>query len=569
MDLGARKTMKIPLEVSLLLAVFLSITLTHAQNSTSPTKPKEESKAPAYMFASDSRASVLAFKDALQAYYDDSQKNPQDKMAIQDDLEQLRFAASVRTATSMLNSGLKSLDLDSAFANVVTGLAQARPDKQVGAQAASTGSTSLVSKTGGASILAMAVDSGALTKSASGTTSTVSGNLEGIGSLLVGQAPISIDPNDKNRLRKIASDINLSATFALAQPSSQSTAATQPATGTSPPAGTQVSIPSSVGKLTGITAQFAIHNTFNPHSAAMKSRWEATKIQMIDAASLELKASSPVVRAFNCPACRKDWSDAITSFGQAAKDHSQSNLADAFNQFVEKITADANAFDANLDSEVVTAAKATTAYQNVAKTAVDNTLGNLFTLEYDYAKPMNQPETHDFKAVYGYATNSTTAINSLLTAGTGAKSLFTANADISIYGGTIPASAKYGRLHYGQVSAEFDTPILGTPPAKQAVFSLAGYWQYQPDPSVLNITQSDVAPGTSIPAPTQVLVGTAGSLWVTQAKITISNGKSGISVPIGVKWSNKSDLLTGNKVGAQIGISYDFSSLNSLFGGSN
>jgi len=49
----------------------------------------------------------------------------------------------------------------------------------------------------------------------------------------------------------------------------------------------------------------------------------------------------------------------------------------------------------------------------------------------------------------------------------------------------------------------------------------------------------------------------------------VINAKSGIKIPIGVKWANKTELLTGNKVGAQIGISYDFSSLSSLFGGNN
>ncbi|HYN15451.1 MAG TPA: hypothetical protein VES66_06650, partial [Terriglobales bacterium] len=75
-------------------------------------------------------------------------------------------------------------------------------------------------------------------------------------------------------------------------------------------------------------------------------------------------------------------------------------------------------------------------------------------------------------------------------------------------------------------------------------------------------------PGTTIPIPngTQEFVGTAGSLWVTQAKITI-NAKSGLNIPIGVKWSNKSDLLSGNKIGAQVGISYDFSSLSDLLRG--
>jgi hypothetical protein len=469
----------------------------------------------------------------------------------------------------MLNPGLQVFTMNSAFADVVSGLSQVRPDKQVAAQSGSAGSTSLVSKTGGASILAMAIDSGALTKSASGTTTTVSGNLEGIGSFLLGQAPISIDPEKNNLLRKVAGDVNLSATFALAQPSSQATTATQPATGTSPPAGTQVNIPSSVGKLTGITAQFAIHNPFDPHSAVMRSRWNASKTNLQTMAPALLRASSPVVRALNCTACQQDWVDAQTAFTKAAADKSQQELADAFDHYLDKLTAHAKAFDANFDSDVVAAVIATSVYQTAVKTAVNETRGNLCTLEYDYARPLNQPETHDFKLVYGYATSSTAAINSLLASNSGAKSLFTANADISIYGGAIPASAKYGRLHYGQVSAEFDTPILGTPPAKQAVFSLAGYWQYQPDASVLNISQSDVAPGTSIPAPTQVLVGTRGSLWVTQAKITISNGKSGISVPFGVKWSNKTDLLTGNKIGAQVGISYDFSSLNSLFGGSN
>jgi hypothetical protein len=286
-----------------------------------------------------------------------------------------------------------------------------------------------------------------------------------------------------------------------------------------------------------------------------------------------LQAESPVVRALDCTACQADWADAKAALTKAATDPGvtdearQQAVADAFDHYVTAVLADARQADPAFDTDFTNAVKATAAYQQINKKAVDSALGNLFTFEYDFGKPANQPETHDFKLVYGYAMTSASAISSLLTAGNGAKSLFTANADISIYGGPVPASGTYGRLHYGQVSAEFDRPIAGVPTGKQAVLSLAGYWQYQPSPSVLTITQSNVAPGTSIDAPTQVLVGTAGSLWVTQAKITIGNGKSGVSVPLGVKWSNKTDLLTGSKVGGQVGISYDFSSLSSLFGG--
>jgi hypothetical protein len=521
------------------------------------------------VFETDTRPTVKAFREALEIFYADSQNAATPASTLKQDLESLRFAANARTATTMLNSGLAVAIVTNAFSAAVNGV----PVQQLTSQAGSAGSTSLVSKSGGASILAMAIDAGALTNSVSGTTSTVSGNLEGIGSLLTGQSPISLDPNHQSWLRKAAGDVGLQATFALAQPTAQTTAATQPATGSSPPAGTQINVPSSVGKLTGITAQFTIHNPFNPHSSSFRANWTAAVPKLQIAVDTMLKADSPAVKALDCPACQQDWVDAEAALTKAASDHavpaaqSQQAVADAFDKYVSTVLAHAKAADTTFDADMVNAVKATAAFQQVEKQAVDSALGNLFTLEYDYAKPANQPETHDFKLVYGYAMTSASAINSLLTPGNGAKSLFTANADISFYGGALPASATYGRLHSGQISAEFDRPIAGTPGSKQAVFSLAGYWQYQPNPSVLTITQSDVAPGTAIPAPTQVLVGTAGSLWVTQAKITIGNGKSGVNVPIGVKWSNKTDLLSGSKVGGQIGISYDFSSLSSLFGG--
>ena len=179
----------------------------------------------------------------------------------------------------------------------------------------------------------------------------------------------------------------------------------------------------------------------------------------------------------------------------------------------------------------------------------------LLTFEYAFNRPQNQPETHDFRLILGYTPKN-------------AIGLLSVNAAASIYGSTIPAGAKYGRLHAGQVSVEYDRPLTLKSNPNQATFSVAAYWQYQPDPSVLNITADNLVPGTTIQLPqnAQVLLGTPGSLWVTQAKITV-NGKSGIKIPIGVSWSNKTDLLASSKVGAQVGISYDFSSLSSLFGG--
>jgi hypothetical protein len=193
-------------------------------------------------------------------------------------------------------------------------------------------------------------------------------------------------------------------------------------------------------------------------------------------------------------------------------------------------------------------------YRQAWLAALDRAVGDLLTFEYNYNRPANQPMTHDVKVIYGY---------NFQTMG-----MVTLNGALSLYGGAIPAGAKYGRVHYGQVSAEYDRTLSGKDKPLQTQLSLAGYWQYQPNPAVLNIPAGTVAPGTTIPLPngTQEFVGTAGSLWVTQFKITIK-GSGGINIPIGVSWSNKTDLLQASKFGAQVGISYNFSSLAGLFSG--
>src|SRR5258706_668338 len=52
------------------------------------------------------------------------------------------------------------------------------------------------------------------------------------------------------------------------------------------------------------------------------------------------------------------------------------------------------------------------------------------------------------------------------------------------------------------------------------------------------------------------------------SKITIK-GSGGITIPVAVSWSNKTDLLQGNKLGGPIGINDNFSSLAGRFRGSH
>ena len=127
----------------------------------------------------------------------------------------------------------------------------------------------------------------------------------------------------------------------------------------------------------------------------------------------------------------------------------------------------------------------------------------------------------------------------------------------------------YGRVQSYQFSGEYDQPI-GPKTAPRAVLSLAGYGQYQYNPTVLNISSGNLAPGTNITLPdnAQVLLGTAGWLGVTQAKVVFYVGK-GLTIPVAFKWSSKTDLLPQNNWKGQFGVTYDFSALSSMLSGKN
>lgn len=446
-------------------------------------------------------------------------------------IQQLRNAA-VANATARLK-------------NAVSATTQNRPDQQTTAGEAVNAATSLVQKAAGPELLSLALESGALTQSTVGNTATLSGNIEGAFYSLVGLDPVCFV--QCGAMRNILGSISASASFTLDQNSTTTTTETEPANGGIPPAGTAVTVPSNVGKLSGITAKFRLLNKFDPHSSTFRNNWNAAVQQNTDYVPLAnslMQSNGKISRAIFLAEDdgllgegEKLISDVLTQ---------PQSLAADYDSYATNTYDSAKLDNQDLATYLRNYSQLTASWQNIRAQGI----GTLATIQYAYSRPSNQPETHTITGILSYAPKNSTA-NGLLTANFGA----------SIYGGTIPAGAKYGRLQYGLASAEFDR-IIASPTATGPInLNLAGYWQYQPDPSVLNITQANVGSGISILVPTQVLVGTAGSLWVAQAQLQYKNS-SGLSIPFGVKWSNKTELLTGNKVGAQIGISYDFSFLS-------
>jgi len=472
-----------------------------------------------------------------------------------------RFASLVASKVAIENA-VSSLP-QQPDAGVLSGVNQNRPDQQLSPNSSASGSTSLVEKAGGPAILGFALESGALTRSVNGNTATLTGDADGLLRALTGRQVLCFDCGEALGT-PILRDISLSASFLIDQQSTASAAVTGAANSSTPSSISSILIPKSVGKFSSFTSRYQIWNPYDPRSPKFLSAWNfavQNAHDKIESASKAFQQDLQKLLVKSPLSIDDKLQTMLANYAKIFFDDADAGDLSKFRQdFLDLYNGTLDAWkrdDPEFNQKVAGLNVSLAQYRSLWKQILDQAKGQpLFTVEYSFNRPVSQPETHDFRLVYGYTPST----------GVG---LLSVNAAISIYGSSIPSGAKYGRLRDGQVSAEYDRPITLSGDSNRATVSLAGYWQYQPNPSVLNISSSNLAPGTNIELPqnAQVLLGTAGSLWVAQLKVTV-NGKSGIKIPVAVKWSNKTDLLSGNKFGAQVGISYDFSSLSSLFGGS-
>ena len=78
--------------------------------------------------------------------------------------------------------------------------------------------------------------------------------------------------------------------------------------------------------------------------------------------------------------------------------------------------------------------------------------------------------------------------------------------------------------------------------------TLAAYYQYQLQPAVIKTGWG------MLPLP-------KGNMIVLEAKVTLTMKSSGVKFPVGITWSNRTDLINARDVRGHIGVSYDFDSL--------
>lgn len=439
---------------------------------------------------------------------------------------------------------------------------------QIGGAPTASGSTNLVSKPTTTDFISIASESGAFTDTINGTTMTIQANALGLTKYFTNQP---VFQRWRSKYADTIQPLSFTTTLNVAQTGSATATTAGSANSSTPTSIASVLLPTNNASFSSFGVNYSLYRPYSPQDKNFLDNWN--KAVGDNQAAIDAASKTIATTVFNL---FKDVTDDVSSkteqarntWHQAAMEAEQSGGEQAFEAFVKAYSVYDNAYEdlilassPNASKNVLALVQALDAFNQTVYTVLDKARGTpLATLSYLYSAPQDKPATHSFTAVLSYLFKGDDPKKRTPLMG----AQLTANFTTSIYA-SVPAGAKYGRLRDFQLSGEFDKPFGGTPDEPRGTWSLAGYGQYQYDPTVLNITAGNLVPGTNIPLPgdAQVLLGTAGWLGVAQGKLTI-NLKKGLSIPVAVKWSNKTDLLKGDDVRGQVGLSYDLSALSKL-----
>jgi len=429
---------------------------------------------------------------------------------------------------------------------------------QPGANASASGSTSLVAKPTTTDLISLAAESGAFTDTVNGNTLTAKANVNGLRRYLSDENFAELNPT---KAKDLLQHVTLAATFDIAQTGSTAATSTGQATSSTPTNIQSIIVPSNNLSFSGLTVSASVYRPYTPTSPGFITKWN-TAIKQNSTAILT--ASGQLFKDYNQlvpdesrktiyagPAFMAALHLWKTAAGEDEKNGDFSKFVDDYITFMNALaTALRSQIGTDFDQYILTVATNISNLQTVRNTVLDSARGSLATFTYSYATPTGKPATHDLTAIFGYVWK------------TGDQLTF--NGAGSWYA-TIPPGAKYGRVRDYQVTGEYDHPFGKDKTSPRAIFSVAGYGQYQYTANILNITVANVVPGTDITVPSnsQVFTSTPGWLGVAQTKLSFNIGK-GATIPVAVKWSNKTDLLSGSDWKGQFGFSYDLSALSSI-----
>jgi hypothetical protein len=452
--------------------------------------------------------------------------------------DDIKNALSIKDGTNVT----KLVFFVSGYKSFMRAIENERSDVQTGSSPSASGTTSVVSKGVAAQVLSLATENGALSRTDNKTASTFRGNPTGIARLLKGDEVFPYcaiyDFACESGLARILNGASFSISF-------NTTPGNGTTGGTAPGADNSRILTASSGQVAAWGVRYDFHVRKKPadiaknYGAQFKETVSKSGAAYALAVQLLLqKIPLPQLLAWEAKYVSLLQSDATADKGSFTKALSQAvaELADLAETADPQFKSASDLVITKMSSYFVSRDKLLADYVNTVT----------FSLSYDDARPANQPHQSNAKFILSARPK-------------GAQ--ITGNGAVEWYDQILKSNVS--RLRDAQLAFECEHTFGKTDAQIAPSLSAGYYFQYMVDNALLTLPSTALAPGTSIPLPGNAseLLNTKGSIHLGQVKITFKIRNSGISIPLALTFSNRSDLIKATEVRGNFGLTYNLDSL--------
>jgi hypothetical protein len=451
--------------------------------------------------------------------------------------EDIKNILSVRDGTNVT----KLVFFVSGYKSFIRAIENDRNDVQTGSSPSSSGTTSIVSKGVAAQVLSLATEHGALSRTDNKTVSTFRGNPTGIARLLRGDEAFPYcaiyDLACESGLARILDGSSFSVSFNTTPSNGASSSAT-------PTNNSQV-LNASSKQMAGWGVRYDFHVRKKPADIA-KDYGTQFKDTVKNAGAAYAQAVQNLLQKIPQEQLT-NWEAKYVSLLQSDATGDNGGFTKALSQAVSDLADLAQRADPQFKgaSDLVIT-KMSSYFVSRDKLLADYVNKITFSVSYDDTFSANQPNQSSAKFILSARPNV---------------AQITGNGTIEWYDQIL--GSHVSRLRDAQLALEFDHTFGKTDAQLNPSLSAGYYFQYMVDNALLTLPSTALAPGTSIPLPGNAseLLNTKGAIHLGQVKVTFKVRNSGISIPLALTFSNRTDLIKATDVRGNFGLTYNFDSL--------
>jgi hypothetical protein len=439
-----------------------------------------------------------------------------------------------------------------------------RTDVQTGSPASSTGTTSLVSKGSVPSLLGLAVEDGALTQTASGTSVTFRTNPTGLISALQKHGYAESGPASyKDPVVEFVSKVSAAITF---NTGAGNNATTTTSSGTTASQGSQAQgiLTGSAQQISSFDFRYDIYNHRDPRDNKYVHVWEGLRNRQLKTLGDKVNAFANQLKGIlstgEFEPVQHAKFQAWEASAQAKIDSSDANAAATAPNSVDAVVlsiADDFVKTFGNDPAIKAAADAAGRAFSGYLTGTKNTRNMIssspiVTLEYTdtrqatMATTMSMASASESPATPGVKPPDLSDFKLIIAGGTVWGATLTGNASLTLFNSN-PQAPEKGRVRDFQLSGQFDVPLREIQGIGVPTLTFAGLY--------LSLRQQPL--GTPVQV-NGVNVDLKGNMGFAQAKISFPVKKgSGVNVPLSFTYASRTELNKEHDVRGSIGMTLD------------